>query len=109
MAIWRAVFAIVRHYKVRRRTNKLLHNAFKFAGLPFDRNADPFTAVIRCTSADEVDSKTISKWARALRYAGRPKKPEVRLRTFMKEAGGVNACAAADAKLKRRRAGFSNG
>ena len=33
-----AVFATVMHYKVRRRTDKLLRNAFKCAGLPFDGN-----------------------------------------------------------------------
>jgi hypothetical protein len=43
-----AVFAIVKHYKVRRRTKKLLRHAFEFAGLPFDEDADPFTAIIRC-------------------------------------------------------------
>ena len=69
MGILEAVFAIVAHYKVRRKTKKLLRHAFKFADLPFDKNADPFTAVIRCTCDDNVDSKTISKWARALRYA----------------------------------------
>src|SRR4029077_15657767 len=61
-----AVFAIVEHYKIRRRTQRLLQHAFKFANLPFAKNADPFTAVIRCTCDDEIDSKTISKWARAL-------------------------------------------
>ena len=70
-----AVFAIVEHYKVRRKTKKLLRHAFKFADLPFDKNADPFTAVIRCTSED-IDSKTISKWARALRYVARCKVPD---------------------------------
>jgi hypothetical protein len=88
-----AVFAIVRHYKRRRKTKKLLRHSFKFAALPFDGNADPFTAVIRCTSVDNIDSKTISKWARALRYAARCKVPPARLKTFMKEVGGVNACA----------------
>jgi hypothetical protein len=88
-----AVFAIVKHYKIRRKTTKLLRHAFKFANLPFDRNADPFTTVIRCTCDDNADSKTISKWARALRYAARSKEPAVRLKTFMKRAGGVNACA----------------
>ena len=63
-----AVFAIVKHYKVRRRTKRLLRHAFKFANLPFDRSADPSTVVIRCTCADRADSKAISKWARALRY-----------------------------------------
>jgi hypothetical protein len=80
------VFAIVLHYKTRRKTKKLLRHSFKFAGLPLDRNADPVTAVIRCTSED-VDSKTISKWARALRYVARCKVAPTRLRIFMKEAG----------------------
>jgi len=88
-----AVFAIVEHYRVRRRTKRLLWHAFEFSGLPLENNADPFTAVIRCTCNDNVDSKTVSKWARALRYAARSKEPAVRLRTFMKEAGGVNASA----------------
>jgi hypothetical protein len=87
-----AVFAIVQHYKVRRKTEKLLRRAFEFAGLPFDKNADPFTAVIRCTS-ENADSKTISKWARALRCVARGKEPRKGLKTFMKEPGGVNACA----------------
>jgi hypothetical protein len=97
-----AVFAIVEHYRVRRRTKRLLRRASEFSGLPFDKQADPFTAVIRCTSADEVDSKTISKWARALRYAARSKEPAVQLRTFMKRAGGVNACADRYAKYLGR-------
>jgi hypothetical protein len=88
-----AVFAIVEHYRVRRRTNRLLRHAFEFANLPFDKNADPFTAVIRCTSDNNVDSKTISKWSRALRYVAVCKKPDPGLREFMKGAGGVNACA----------------
>ena len=70
-----AVFEMVMHYKVRRRTKKLLRHAFKFAELPFDRNADPFSTVIRCASDDNADNKTISKWARALRYVARCKKP----------------------------------
>jgi hypothetical protein len=97
-----AVLEIVEHYKVWRRTNKLLRHAFEFAEQPLDRNADPFTAVIRCTCDDNVDNKTISKWARALRYASRHKKPKMRLKTFMKDAGGVNACAAGYLKLRRR-------
>jgi hypothetical protein len=89
-----AVFAIVEHYKVRRKTQKLLRHAFEFGELlPLHKNADPFTAVIRCTCDDTVDSKTISKWARALRYVAHCKIPRIRLRKFMKEAGGVNACA----------------
>jgi hypothetical protein len=88
-----AVFAIVEHYRVRRGTYRLLRHAFDFASLPFDKNADSFTAVIRCTCDDAIDNKTISKWSRALRYASRQKEPETRLKKFMKNIGGVNACA----------------
>jgi hypothetical protein len=97
-----AVFAIVEHYRVRRRTNRLLRHAFKFANLPFDKNADSFGAVIRCTSGRKVDGKIVSKYARALRYASRRKEPDMPLKTFMKEAGGVNACAARYARYYGR-------
>jgi hypothetical protein len=100
--VWRAVFAIVAHFRVRRRTNRLLRRAFEFANLPFDKNADTFSGVIRCTSGRDVDSKTVSKWARALRYVARSKKPDIELSTFMKEAGGVNACANLYAKRLRQ-------
>jgi hypothetical protein len=99
-----AVFAIVMHYKVRRRTKRLLQ-AFRFAGLRVDKNADPFTTIIRCTCGDAADNKMISKWARALRYAARRKPAEIRLKAFMKHEGGVNECAAGYAResLPRRR------
>ena len=88
-----AVFAIVEHYKVRRSIKKLLRHAFKFADQPLDKNANPFTAVIRCTCDDNADSKTISKWTRALRYVAHCKPPKMRVEAFMKSVGGINACA----------------
>jgi hypothetical protein len=98
-----AVFAIVEHYRTRRRTNRLLRHAFEFADQARGKNADPFTAIIRCTCGGAADNKMISKWARALRYVARCKEPETRLKSFMKETGGVNACATRYAKLERRR------
>jgi hypothetical protein len=98
-----AVFAIVDHYKVRRKTNKLRRHAFKFSGLPFEKYADPFTAVIRCTCDHGADSKTISKWARALRYVAHCKERQMSLKKVMKEAGGVNACADLYARYFGRR------
>jgi hypothetical protein len=89
----KAVFALVVDYKKQRRTKRLLRRAFQFAGLQFDKNADPFAAVIRCTCEQNLDCKTISKYARALRYAARCKKPRTPLRIFIKKMGGINACA----------------
>ena len=77
-------------------------NAFKFANLPFDKSAEFFTAIIRCTCADRADSKTISKWARALQYVAHCKVPRTRLKMFMKKAGRVNACADRYAKYLGR-------
>jgi hypothetical protein len=96
------VSAIVEHYKARRKTNRLLRHAFKLAGIPVDENADPITAVIRCTCEGEVDNKTISKWARALRYVAHSEVPSASLKTFMKAAGGINASAARFAKYYGR-------
>jgi hypothetical protein len=90
----RPVFSIVKHYNGRFRTKKLIRRAFKFAGLPIDKNADRFAVVIRCTCEHKLDNKTISKWSRALRYVARVKKPRHPLTTFMKNRGGVNGCAA---------------
>jgi hypothetical protein len=94
----RAVFSIVKHYNGRRQTKKLIRRAYKFAGLSIDTNADPFAVVIRCTCEHKLDNKTISKFSRALRFVARFKKPRHRLMTFMKNRGGINACAERYAK-----------
>lgn len=88
----RAVFLIVQHYRWKDRTKKLVRRAFKFAGLPVDVNADPFAVVIRCTCDQQLDRKTVSKWSRVLRYAAQFKK-RTPLKTFIKNRGGINACA----------------
>ena len=88
----RAVFSIVQHYDWKDRTKKLVRRAFKFAGLPVDMKADPFAVVIRCTCDQQLDRKTISKWSRALRYTARVKR-RTPLKAFMKNRGGINACA----------------
>jgi hypothetical protein len=88
----RPVFAIVKRYRGRRRTRKLLRRAFKFAGLPVDMNANPFAVVIRCTCKQQLDRKLVSKWSRALQYVAWVKK-RTPLKTFIKNRGGINACA----------------
>ena len=98
-----AVFAIVEHSKVRRKRGKLLQSVFEFADLPIDSNRDLFTAVIRGTSDDAVDKKTISKWARALRYVAHCKPPKMRVEAFMKRVGGINASADLYARYFGRR------
>lgn len=88
----RAVFSIVQHYRWKGRTKKLIRRAFEFAELQLDKNADPFAVIIRCTCEEKLDRKTISKWSRALRYVAQVKR-RTPLETFMKNRGGINACA----------------
>jgi hypothetical protein len=86
-----AVFDLVQRYRGCGQTKMLLRHAFEFAGLPRDTAADPFAAVLRCTSGGDADRKTISKWARALRYVASCK--GISLKRFMQAVGGVNVCA----------------
>jgi hypothetical protein len=97
----RAVFSIVQHYGWKGRVKKLLRHAFEFAELPYDKNADPFAVIIRCTCEGELDNKTISKWSRALRYVALVKK-RTPLKEFMKRKGGINACASLYTERLRR-------
>ena len=94
----RRVYAIVRRYRGRRETRELLRSATKIAGLPYDRNADPFATIIRCTCEQKLDAKAVSKLARALRYAAYRNRPPRRLKMFIKRLGGINGCAAQYAK-----------
>jgi hypothetical protein len=98
-----AVFAIVLHYKVRRRTKRLLRVAFRFADLQFDKTADPFIAVIRCTCGSGADNKLISKWARALRYVVKGKPSGMTLTEFIKSHGGLNECTRQLASQRKER------
>jgi hypothetical protein len=47
-------FVIVKHYQRRHRIDSLIRAAYTFADLPLDINANPFAAVIRCTSKYEL-------------------------------------------------------
>jgi hypothetical protein len=95
----RSVYSVVTRCRSRRHTRRLMQRACDFAGLAFDKAADPFTTVIRCTSEKSLDHRTVSKWSRALRYAAYRNRPRRMLVTFMKAAGGINACASRHTKV----------
>jgi hypothetical protein len=55
---------------------------------------DPFALVIEATSdLKKVDRKMRSKWCRVLRFAEKYKLEAEPLKTFIKQRGGINACA----------------
>jgi hypothetical protein len=66
---------------------------------------DPYAIVIEATSdRKKVDRKMRSKWSRVLRFAERYKPKVEPLKGFIKQHGGINACAA----LYARRLGRSH-
>jgi hypothetical protein len=89
----KSVYSTVLDHQGNRRTRKLVRRAAEFSGLPLESNAEPFAAIIRCTSEQSVDIRTVSKWSRALRYAAYRKRAPRHLRRFIKRLGGINACA----------------
>lgn len=97
-----AVYRVVTRFRGRRRTGRLMQRASVFASFPYDQKADPFSTIIRATTAKMIDVRTRSKWSRALRYAAYRKRAPRQLKSFMKKRGGINACADRYAKLLGR-------
>jgi hypothetical protein len=90
-----AVFKIARRWKKEQRTKASMHQALRAIGqTSATRNHEAFTTVILCTSDPcKVDTKTRSKWSRALRFAERSMPDTENLSKFMQRLGGINACA----------------
>jgi hypothetical protein len=96
------VFKLVRNYRIRGRLNKLIRQAQRLAGLAKNKRTDAYTAVIRATTAGEIDHRAISKYARALRFSSQTKGNQA-LPAFIKGVGGLNACASRFAENRRRK------
>jgi hypothetical protein len=89
------VFTTVRRWKeqdrVKTKVHQLLRAMGNCAGI---RNQDPYAVVILSSSDPRtVDTKTRSKWVRALRYAEQFKPETESLGNFIKKRGGINECA----------------
>jgi hypothetical protein len=90
-----AVYEIVARWKKQHRAKARSQQALAATKEPGAiRTREPFAVVIFCTSDPcKVDSKTRSKWSRALRYAERFKPDNQSLTQFIKSKGGINECA----------------
>jgi hypothetical protein len=65
---------------------------------------EPFGAVIIAAAHPTIlDKRMISKWSRVLRYATKLKDPAQSFGEFVKERGGLNACAGRYARRLGRR------
>jgi hypothetical protein len=86
------VFRTVRRWKEGNCVQSRVHQALKAAGrrIPI-QTREPFGVILICTS--DVDTKTRSKWSRALRFAERALPDAENLSKFMKRLGGINECA----------------
>lgn len=94
-----AVFELVTTAQRKGISRYLAKKAAKLS--PTTYNTDNlFMAVIHCvTPAGAVESRTRSKWARALGHAQRTKNAAEPLRVFILKQGGINECAS---RFRRR-------
>ena len=90
-----AVFELVEVWAKEGKAVNRAHRALHLRGYNSVREPEPFATIILCTSdPDKVDSRTRSKWSRALRFAAEYKDLDEPLRDFIKRKGGINRCAA---------------
>ena len=93
------VFGLVERQKGRKRVRRMRRALEHRLGRKLPQSFEPYGAVIAATAnPDEIDGKTISKWSRALRYVAMIKPRTKSLQRFMREVGGINACATAFTK-----------
>ena len=96
-----SVYRLVRRYQRRQRERRLIRELSRVSGVKKGAALEPFTFVMLCAAGSEkVDRKAISKWSCALRYAAKFNTSAASLRAFVKERGGINACAAMYAKRR---------
>jgi hypothetical protein len=88
------VFKQIADWDERGQTRDRVARIVKVHGLSSAMSAEPFSVIICCTSdRDVVDAKTRSKWSRVLRYVQRFNSKGKGFKTFIKNRGGINACA----------------
>jgi hypothetical protein len=89
-----AVFVLVTRWQRLKSAVKNSRAALRLQADAPQMKPEPFGIVIFCTANLQVaDSKTRSKWSRALRYARKTKPANQRLTEFIKLSGGLNECA----------------
>jgi hypothetical protein len=98
------VFELVAWWVFENQANERAERALTLKGIAVPNKIEPYRAVIVASVAPKiVDKRTVSKWSRTLRFAAACKPRKKRLSQFIKEQGGINACAAAYSRWLRRR------
>jgi hypothetical protein len=97
-----AIFDQVSQWEVEDRLEEELYRLLDSLKAPVPlKIGEAFSVLIYCT-APQVDQKSRSKWARALRYAASNKPDDESIKMFIKREGGINACASRYAEYGRR-------
>jgi hypothetical protein len=90
----KSVFMLISNWNECGQTKDRVGRIMKVHGLSTAMTSEPFSVIIYCTSdPDVVDVKTRSKWSRVLRYVHRFNRRKKGFKNFIKNKGGINACA----------------
>lgn len=91
------LFELVTSLQRRGRIKLLLETVAQQSPTPYE-TTNPLMAVIHCVT--RVDSRTRSKWSRALGFAERKKLASESLKAFILRHGGINECASGMRKMR---------
>jgi hypothetical protein len=89
----KAIYKLVWAWKAERHSDSRARRLLEVQKHSEFISPEPFGAVIFASSGGRVDPRHRSRWSRALRYAGRNRVPPRKLVWFLRQRGGVNACA----------------
>ena len=103
LAFYRYLAAVYQLYADLRRTNAtedLARRIAKLFNLDTRQDMDSFRIIVDASS--QADSKTKSRWSRALRFAWHERKSWTDLESFLRENGGPAGCASPFGALHSR-------
>lgn len=99
------VFELVHWWVVEGQAVERARQSLSLRKIAAPQEIEPLAAVILASvHPKRIDKRTVSKWARALRYVAAYKSPNNGLTRFIKANGGLNACASEYSRRLGRRA-----
>jgi hypothetical protein len=100
----RVAYAVVCAWRESKRSQALARRVLNLIDAPPYMAIEPFSIVILAGAGPDLDHRCRSTWSRALRLAARHDVPPTKLSAFIRHNGGLNKCAAALSRQRKRAA-----
>jgi hypothetical protein len=104
----RVVFGLVHQWREAKRSQAFARRLLKLIDAPPYLALEPHSILILAGAGPDLDHRCRSTWSRALRVAARHDVPPTKLISFLRRKGGLNKCAAALSRQRKRAAPHLN-